>query len=72
MFGTLGFTAYIWLLHNVAPAQLGTYAYVNPAVAVLLGWWLLDETLTETQLMGMGVILMAVIAVSLSSSPKKI
>ncbi len=72
VFGTLGFAAYIWLLHNVTPAQLGTYAYVNPAVAVLLGWWLLNETLTDMQLMGMGVILMAVIAVSLSSSPKKI
>lgn len=72
VFGTLGFTAYIWLLHNVTPAQLGTYAYVNPAVAVLLGGWLLDETLTATQLVGMGIILLAVIAVSLSSGPKKI
>lgn len=72
VFGTLGFVAYIWLLHNVAPAQLGTYAYVNPAVAVLLGGWLLGETLTAVQLMGMGVILMAVIAVTLSSGLKKI
>ncbi|MFP5344336.1 MAG: EamA family transporter [Gammaproteobacteria bacterium] len=71
VFGTLGFASYIWLLHNVAPVYLGTYAYVNPAVAVLLGWWLLDETLTGLQLVGMAVILTAVITVSLSASPKK-
>ncbi|MCL5669394.1 MAG: EamA family transporter [Gammaproteobacteria bacterium] len=71
VFGTLGFASYIWLLHNVAPVYLGTYAYVNPAIAVLLGWWLLDETLTGIQLIGMTIILAAVITVSLSSSPEK-
>ncbi len=71
VFGTLGFASHIWLLHNVVPAHLGTYAYVNPAVAVLLGRWLLDEALTGMQLMGMAVILTGVITVSLSASPEK-
>lgn len=64
VFGTLGFLAFTWLLHRVSPAQLGTYAYVNPAVAVLLGWWLLDEALSATQLLGMAVILAGVVLVS--------
>ena len=39
LFGSLvGFTAYSWLLNNVTPARAATYAYVNPVVAVLLGW----------------------------------
>lgn len=68
VFGTLGFVAFTWLLHTVTPSQLGTYAYVNPAVAVVLGWWLLGETLTRTQLLGMTVILIGVILVTASSS----
>jgi drug/metabolite transporter (DMT)-like permease len=47
IFGSLvGFTAYSWLLRNVTPARAATYAYVNPVVAVLLGWFLASEPLT--------------------------
>jgi len=42
----LGFTSYIWLLDKVSPARLGTYAYVNPIVAVLLGWAIAGERLS--------------------------
>jgi drug/metabolite transporter (DMT)-like permease len=46
-FGSLiGFTSYIWLLDKVSPARLGTYAYVNPVVAVLLGWAVAGEKLS--------------------------
>jgi drug/metabolite transporter (DMT)-like permease len=46
-FGSLiGFTSYIWLLDKVSPARLGTYAYVNPVVAVLLGWAIAGERLS--------------------------
>jgi len=46
-FGSLlGFTSYIWLLDKVTPARLGTYAYVNPVVAVILGWAIAGETLS--------------------------
>ena len=68
VFGTLGFVAFTWLLHTVTPSQLGTYAYVNPAVAVALGGWLLGETLTRPQIFGMTVILIGVILVTVSSS----
>jgi drug/metabolite transporter (DMT)-like permease len=46
-FGSLlGFTSYIWLLDKVSPARLGTYAYVNPVVAVILGWAIAGERLS--------------------------
>jgi drug/metabolite transporter (DMT)-like permease len=46
-FGSLlGFTSYIWLLDKVSPAHLGTYAYINPIVAVLLGWAIAGERLS--------------------------
>jgi drug/metabolite transporter (DMT)-like permease len=47
VFGSLiGFTSYIWLLDKVSPARLGTYAYVNPVVAVILGWAIAGEALS--------------------------
>lgn len=61
----VAYGAYYWLVHNVTPALLGTYAYVNPAIAVLLGAWLGAERLSGTQLIGTGVILGGVIAVTL-------
>lgn len=65
VFGScFGYAAYAWLLHEVNPALLGTYAYVNPAVAVGLGWWWLDETLDAVQLAGMVVILLGVVRVT--------
>ena len=66
IFGScIAYGAYYWLVHNVTPALLGTYAYVNPAIAVLLGAWLGAEYLSGTQLVGTGVILGGVIAVTL-------
>lgn len=65
VFGScFGYAAYAWLLHEVSPATLGTYAYVNPAIAVVLGWWWLDERLDAVQLGGMIVILMGVVLVT--------
>lgn len=61
VFGSLiGFTAYSWLIRNAPPAQTATYAYVNPIVAVLLGWGLADEVLTPRMLVGAGVTLLGV------------
>lgn len=72
VFGScLGFGAYIWLVQQVTPTQLATYAYVNPAVAVLLGWWLLDETLSPRQVFGTLVILVAVILVTVAQSRRR-
>lgn len=68
VFGScLAFATYIWLLHEVSPAVLGTYAYVNPLVAVVLGWWLLDEALGEWQIAGMVITLAGVLLVTLPS-----
>ena len=65
VFGScLAYTAYFWLVHEVPPARLGTYAYVNPAIAVALGWWLLDEHLNATQVLGTAIILAGVVLVS--------
>ena len=61
VFGSLvGFTAYSWLLRNVSPARATTYAYVNPVVAVLLGWLLAGEALTLVMLVAAGIIVASV------------
>jgi drug/metabolite transporter (DMT)-like permease len=61
----IGYLCYYWLISQVTPALLGTYAYVNPAVAVWLGWWLADEQLSLWQWAGTGVILAGVVLVTL-------
>lgn len=69
IFGTcIAYGCFFWLVHQVSPAQLGTYAYVNPAVAVLLGRWLLDEKLSAMQIAGTFIILGSVVIVSWASS----
>jgi len=56
----LGFTAYVFLLRATTPARVSTYAYVNPIVAVLLGWAILGESLTPRILIAAAVIVAAV------------
>ena len=56
----LAFTAYAWLLHNAPISTVATYAFVNPVVAVLLGWWLLSEELTAAMLIAAIVIVASV------------
>ncbi len=60
----VAFSAYIWLLGSTTPALLTTYAYVNPVVALLLGWWLADEPLTRRTLLAAFVILSAVVLIT--------
>ena len=65
VFGSLvGFTAYSWLLKNVTPARAATYAYVNPVVAVLLGWFLASEPLTPRMMIAAGVIIGSVVLIT--------
>jgi drug/metabolite transporter (DMT)-like permease len=60
-FGSLvGFTAYIYLLRAVSPAKASTYAYVNPLVAVFLGWAIAGEAVTGRTLGAAAVILAGV------------
>jgi drug/metabolite transporter (DMT)-like permease len=66
VFGSLvAFTAFIWLLGVVSIAKVGTYAYVNPVVAVLLGWAILGETVTITTVFAAMLILCGVAMVNL-------
>jgi drug/metabolite transporter (DMT)-like permease len=66
-FGSLvGFTAYIYLLQTVSPAKASTYAYVNPLVAVLLGWAIAGESVTLRSLEAAAIILAGVAMISLS------
>ena len=55
-----GFTAYVWLLQNAPPSLASTYAYVNPMVAVFLGWLILHERVTELTLVSGALIVGAV------------
>ncbi|QHS11163.1 EamA family transporter [Sinimarinibacterium sp. NLF-5-8] len=72
IFGScLAYGAYMWLVYQVSPSLLGTYAYVNPAVAVLLGWWWLGETMNTMQIIGTGVILFSVMGVTLTTRNQK-
>ena len=65
IFGSMvAFTAYIWLLKTVSPARAATYAYVNPVIAVFLGWTLGDEALTTTMLIASAMIIGAVILIT--------
>jgi drug/metabolite transporter (DMT)-like permease len=66
LFGSmLAFTAYIYLAKAWPPAKMGTYAYLNPLVAVLLGTFILHEAFGIREVMGMTVILAAVALVQL-------
>ena len=68
-FGSIvAFSAYIWLLHHVRPVLAGSYAYVNPAVAVLLGAWLAHERFSGSELGAMVVILSSVVAITLAKA----
>ena len=65
IFGALvAFTAYGWLLRNVSTARAATYAYVNPAVAVFLGWLVASEPLTPRMLLAAAVIVGSVVLIT--------
>lgn len=60
-FGSLlAFTAYVWLLQRAPVSKVSTYAYVNPLVAIVLGVWMLDETITAATLAGAALIVSSV------------
>jgi len=63
----LAYTAYIWLLGVTTPARAGTYAYVNPVVAMILGWALADEPLTFRSLGAAAIILGSVVMITSES-----
>ena len=60
----IAFTAYVWLIHHESPTKVGTYAYVNPVVAVLLGYFLGGETLGLRTILGALLVLTSVIVIT--------
>lgn len=61
VFGSwLAFTAYAWLLQNAPISRVATYAYVNPVVAIVLGFLILDEVITPVTLLGAAIIVVSV------------
>jgi drug/metabolite transporter (DMT)-like permease len=72
VFGTLaGYTSYSFLLREVPISSVATYAYINPLVAVLLGWLLLDEPLTASEWVGLVIVLVSVaMVVSLQTNTR--
>jgi drug/metabolite transporter (DMT)-like permease len=69
VFGSLlGFTVYVWLLRAASPALVSTYAFVNPAVAIFLGWLLADETISPRTLLAAAMIVGAVVLITRAES----
>lgn len=62
--GVVSYSAYVWLLKVSTPAKVSTYAYVNPVVAVLLGWWLANETLGPNVLFAAVAVVTAVVLIT--------
>jgi drug/metabolite transporter (DMT)-like permease len=67
----VAFTAYAWLLQNAPLGKVATYAYVNPVVAIVLGWLVLGEVITPVTVAGAAVIVAAVALVVRSEAPRR-
>jgi drug/metabolite transporter (DMT)-like permease len=65
----IAFTAYVWLIHHESPTKVGTYAYVNPVIAVLLGYFLGGEALGTRTVLGTLLVLVSVVVIT--TTPKK-
>ena len=66
----VGFTAYVWLIHHESPTKVGTYAYVNPVVAVIVGYFLGGETVGPRTLIGTLLVLVSVVVITTTRARK--
>jgi drug/metabolite transporter (DMT)-like permease len=66
----IAFTAYVWLLHRESPTRVGTYAYVNPVVAVLVGYFLGGEALGMRTILGASFVLISVAMITTAKARK--
>ena len=72
IFGSLiGFTAYVWLLKVSTPARVSTYAFVNPVVAVILGWVFAGEALSARMLIAAAIIILAVVLITINQATRR-
>ena len=67
----IGYTAYIWLLKHVPTSKVSTYAYVNPVIAVFLGWLILHERVDRFILGGSAIVVLSVILVTSAKVKEK-
>jgi len=67
----VAFTAYVWLLHYESPTKVGTYAYVNPVVAVAVGYFLGGESVGPRTLLGTLLVLVSVIVITTTPARKR-
>jgi drug/metabolite transporter (DMT)-like permease len=66
----IAFTAYVWLIHHQPPTKVGTYAYVNPVVAVLIGYFLGGEALGLRTMLGTLFVLISVVVITTTKAKK--
>ena len=66
----IGFTAYVWLIHHESPTKVGTYAYVNPVVAVVLGYFFGGEPLGLRTILGTMFVLISVLVITTTQAKK--
>lgn len=70
VFGSIiAFTAYVWLVHHESPTKVGTYAYVNPVVAVILGYFVGGEALGSRTILGTALVLISVVVITTTPKP---
>jgi drug/metabolite transporter (DMT)-like permease len=62
----IAFTAYLWLIHHESPTKVGTYAYVNPVVAVLVGYFLGGEAIGPRTILGTLLVLLSVVVITMT------
>jgi drug/metabolite transporter (DMT)-like permease len=67
----IAYTAYLWLLHHESPTKVGTYAYVNPVIAVLLGYFLGGEALGLRTILGTLLVLVSVVVITTAPAKKR-
>ena len=71
IFGSIvAFTAYVWLIHHESPTKVGTYAYVNPVVAVVIGYFLGGEPLDLRTILGTAFVLISVVVITTTGAQK--
>ena len=68
----IGFTAYVWLIHHESPTKVGTYAYVNPMVAVLIGYFLGGEALGLRAILGALFVLASVVVITMTPARTRV
>jgi len=68
----VGFTAYVWLLHHESPTTVGTYAYVNPVVAVIIGYFIAGEALGLRTILGTACVLVSVVVITTTRAKKPV